>query len=146
MRSAGEFWASKLGSVCVERSNDNQLSVKQRPLRNRKFASVTIPCFYLSMGSKSILLKSGLALVHDEQDHINPIKADILIQDGKIAAIEPTISPLEGTEIVDCTDKIVSPGFVSYTVMEMQRVRMLDFANTLQWSRLTRITTYGRRS
>lgn len=63
----------------------------------------------------SILLKGGTVLIHDSDDNVDPIKADVLIQDTRITKIEPNISlppALEGCKVIDCTDRIISPGFV----------------------------------
>ncbi|KAF7294537.1 5-methylthioadenosine/S-adenosylhomocysteine deaminase n1 [Mycena indigotica] len=65
------------------------------------------------MVSNSILLKNGIILVHDENDHITPIKSDLLVVGNTIADIRPHIdaSSLD-TIILDCTRKLVSPGFI----------------------------------
>ena len=42
--------------------------------------------------------------------------ADVLIQDGKIAAVEPSISPPDGTMIRDVHDLVVAPGLVDVHV------------------------------
>ncbi|OCL01990.1 Metallo-dependent hydrolase [Glonium stellatum] len=60
----------------------------------------------------SLLLKGGTALIHDTSDHVKAIKTDILIEGNKIAKIEPEISASPTVEVIDCTDKIVSPGFI----------------------------------
>ena len=65
---------------------------------------------YLEMAS--LLLKGGTALIHDADDHVKALKTDILIEGNKIAKIEPEISALPDVEVIDCTDKIISPGFV----------------------------------
>lgn len=59
-----------------------------------------------------ILLKAGMVLCHDETDQVVATKADVLIQGSRITRIADSISPPTGTEIIDCTDKLVSPGFV----------------------------------
>ena len=41
-----------------------------------------------------------------------PIRADLLIRNGKIAKIAPRILPQEGTERLDATGKRVYPGFI----------------------------------
>ena len=41
-----------------------------------------------------------------------PIRADLLIRNGKIAKIAPRILPREGTERLDATGKRVYPGFI----------------------------------
>ena len=60
----------------------------------------------------SLLLKGGTALIHDADDNVKALKTDILIEGNKIAKIEPEISALPDVEVIDCTDKIISPGFV----------------------------------
>jgi cytosine/adenosine deaminase-related metal-dependent hydrolase len=59
-----------------------------------------------------ILLRGGTLLLHDSNDHVIPTKSDLLIVGNKIAKIAPEIIPEEGTEVIECTDKIVSPGFI----------------------------------
>jgi cytosine/adenosine deaminase-related metal-dependent hydrolase len=65
-----------------------------------------------SRPSSQLLLKNGLILIHDSQSHVVPTRADVLIEGGTITKIGPDVEATEGAEIVDCTDKIVSPGFV----------------------------------
>lgn len=60
----------------------------------------------------SLLLKGGTALIHDADDHVKALKTDILIEGNKIAKIEPEILAPPNVEAIDCTDKIISPGFV----------------------------------
>lgn len=62
----------------------------------------------------SILLKNGTALIHDANNRVIPIQANILIQNGKIAKIAGIFDDLtsDDTEVIDCTDKIISPGFI----------------------------------
>ena len=58
------------------------------------------------------LLKGGVALIHDEFDNITPSRVDILIHHDRIVQVDKNIAPLAQCEVVDCTDKIISPGFV----------------------------------
>ncbi|KAJ6563570.1 hypothetical protein DFH09DRAFT_1158419 [Mycena vulgaris] len=63
----------------------------------------------------SILLSNGTVLLHDDEDRVNPVRADVLIIDGKIVEIAPSIAPLSPSPDaldIDCTGKIISPGFV----------------------------------
>ncbi|KAE8451450.1 hypothetical protein EG329_004079 [Mollisiaceae sp. DMI_Dod_QoI] len=60
----------------------------------------------------TMLLQGGTVLVHDEDDHVHAIKADILIEGNTIAKIEAGIKPPSGTRVIDCKDKILTPGFV----------------------------------
>ncbi|KAJ7706690.1 hypothetical protein B0H17DRAFT_1156326 [Mycena rosella] len=65
--------------------------------------------------ASSILLSNGTVLLHDEEDHVTPVRADILIIGNKIAEIAPSISPPSPSPDavdIDCTGKIISPGFV----------------------------------
>ncbi|KAF2100906.1 Metallo-dependent hydrolase [Rhizodiscina lignyota] len=62
--------------------------------------------------SSAILLRNGIALLHDNEDHVHATKTDILVEGGTITRIEPNISAPQGAEVIDCTDKIISPGFV----------------------------------
>lgn len=59
-----------------------------------------------------ILLKSGVVLIHDAESRVFASKQDILIRDGKIAKIGTDLGTSNGLEVIDCTDKIISPGFV----------------------------------
>ncbi|KAF2090998.1 hypothetical protein K490DRAFT_53919 [Saccharata proteae CBS 121410] len=66
-----------------------------------------------STGPKTLLLHSGTALLHSgNSDHVIPTKTDILIRDNLIAEIGTNISHEDVDEIIDCSDMIVSPGFV----------------------------------
>lgn len=62
-----------------------------------------------------ILLKGGTLLLHDADDNVVPTRADLLIEGDRIARIEADIpaAPASAVKVVDCTSKIVSPGFVS---------------------------------
>lgn len=60
----------------------------------------------------AVLLKGGTVLIHGDDDKITPTRADVLIEGGRIARIAPGIAPPEGCDVLDCADKIVSPGFV----------------------------------
>ncbi|KAK7038322.1 Metallo-dependent hydrolase [Favolaschia claudopus] len=62
--------------------------------------------------NSSIFLSNGTVLLHDRLDNINPVKADVLIIDNKIAKIAPSISPPSDATHLDCTGKLLAPGFV----------------------------------
>ncbi|TAQ83203.1 hypothetical protein B7494_g8474 [Chlorociboria aeruginascens] len=62
--------------------------------------------------ANSILLSGGTILTHDSKDHVKAIKADLLIEGNIIAKIEKGIVASPGTQVIDCTDKILSPGFI----------------------------------
>lgn len=62
-----------------------------------------------------ILLQNATILVPSGQsnDHVKPLKGhSLLIEDKRIAEISKTIKPPDGAQIIDCTGKIISPGFI----------------------------------
>jgi cytosine/adenosine deaminase-related metal-dependent hydrolase len=64
------------------------------------------------MSINSILLQGGTVLVHDKDDHVHAIKADLLTEGNIITKIEARISPPSHAHIIDCKGKIITPGFV----------------------------------
>ncbi|KAF1944687.1 composite domain of metallo-dependent hydrolase [Clathrospora elynae] len=64
------------------------------------------------MTANCIILKNGIAIIHDANKHVAPTKAIVLIKNGKIAKIAQGIDAAESTEVINCTNKIVSPGFI----------------------------------
>ena len=58
------------------------------------------------------LLKGGIALLHSDSDNVTSAKVDILVRDGKITRVAPDISPDDSVHVLDCTNKIISPGFI----------------------------------
>ena len=61
----------------------------------------------------SILLKRGIVLEHQQDDHIIPLpNTDVLIKDNRIIQIDKDIEPPKGAEVIDCSNKIVSPGMI----------------------------------
>lgn len=67
--------------------------------------------------ASSILLRGGTLLVHDDTTNsIVAVKEDLLIIQDRIAAIGNNIVPsaeiTPSLEVVDCTRKIISPGFI----------------------------------
>ncbi|KAH8649475.1 hypothetical protein BGZ60DRAFT_437373 [Tricladium varicosporioides] len=64
------------------------------------------------MAATSILFQGGTVLIHDESDHIHPRKADVLIEGDRISKIEPNIKVGLAVQVVDCKNKIISPGFI----------------------------------
>lgn len=64
------------------------------------------------MSEKSVVFKNGTVLIHDSRNRVVPTKTDILVESGKIAKIAEGIEPSGDAKVIDCTDKIVSPGFI----------------------------------
>ena len=58
------------------------------------------------------LLKNGVVIIHQADDSAKGVKADLLIEGDRISQIEANISPSAGVRVVDCTDKILAPGFI----------------------------------
>ncbi|KAK1226846.1 hypothetical protein PQX77_010150 [Marasmius sp. AFHP31] len=60
----------------------------------------------------SLLLKNGIALLHGDNDKVHPTDTDILVEGNVITRIERGIPAPPNAQIIDCTNKIISPGFV----------------------------------
>ena len=61
----------------------------------------------------SILLRGGTIVQHDTADNITTTIADLLIEGNHITSIGPsTKAPHESTQVIDCTAKILTPGFI----------------------------------
>lgn len=56
-----------------------------------------------------LLIQNGLLFTMEDEQ---PIHADILIKNGKIAVIAPHISPTDSMNIIDAKEKYVFPGFI----------------------------------
>ncbi|KAF5529879.1 5-methylthioadenosine s-adenosylhomocysteine deaminase, partial [Fusarium napiforme] len=64
--------------------------------------------------STTILLQNGFVIQHDDHDSISVVEnTDILIVNGIIKEIGKSISPPPHTDIVGCSNKIISPGFIN---------------------------------
>ncbi|KAF5644574.1 5-methylthioadenosine s-adenosylhomocysteine deaminase [Fusarium sp. NRRL 52700] len=64
--------------------------------------------------STTILLQNGLVIQHDEHDSVQVVEnTDVLIVDGIIKEIGRCIKPPPHAEVVDCSNKIISPGFIN---------------------------------
>jgi len=59
-----------------------------------------------------ILLQGGIILTHNEDDHVIPVRSDLLIEDGRITRIAEHIDSDASMRVEDCKQKIISPGFV----------------------------------
>lgn len=64
------------------------------------------------MSHSEILLQGGSVLVHGNDDHVTAIKAEILIKGSIITEIAPSFQPTSITQVVDCRDKSIAPGFI----------------------------------
>lgn len=64
------------------------------------------------MTTTTMLLKGGTVLIHDVIDNVKAKKADVLIEGNKIKKIEPDISAPADAQVIDCSNKILSPGFI----------------------------------
>ncbi|PWY96068.1 amidohydrolase [Aspergillus sclerotioniger CBS 115572] len=60
-----------------------------------------------------ILLQGGTLLVHQDDNTVIPFRADILIHGNTIAQIEQNIHVDDNIRIINCSNKIISPGFIS---------------------------------
>lgn len=60
----------------------------------------------------SVLLRGGVVLTHGTDDQVTPLEADLLIKDGVIVEIKSNIQVSADTKVIDCTYKILSPGFI----------------------------------
>src|SRR5215470_5766816 len=74
-------------------------------------------------GQHRILLKGGIVLTLDRQVG-DFAQADVLIEDGKISAVEPNVvvSP-EAAAVVDAANHILIPGFVDTHSHSYQGIR-----------------------
>ena len=61
----------------------------------------------------AIFLKGGTLLVHDAQDHVQSIAQDLLIEGNVISKIGKDIQAPPDSTVIDCRDKIISPGFIN---------------------------------
>ncbi|RBQ81073.1 hypothetical protein FVER14953_06708 [Fusarium verticillioides] len=86
----------------------SQLWKQLQPSRhNKRLSNQAAP-------STTILLQNGFVIQHDEHDSIQVVEnTDILIVDGIIKEIGKSTKPPPHAEVVDCSNKIVSPGFIN---------------------------------
>lgn len=65
------------------------------------------------MSSTTFLLQSGIVLLHLPDDHVIAKRRDVLVRGNYIVAIEDNIPQTEeDTTVIDCSDTIISPGFI----------------------------------
>lgn len=64
------------------------------------------------MRTDSILLRNGTVLQHDKEEQVQALRGtDILIVNDRITQIGHDLSA-EGAKVLDCTNKIISPGLI----------------------------------
>ena len=80
-------------------------------MKNFSYSGETLVCLTMS-SSSSLLLKGGIVVVHDTNDHASGIKADLLVRGNRIVEIAPNIMAGVGVEVINCQNKIIAPGFV----------------------------------
>ncbi len=61
------------------------------------------------MKNQTLLLKNGRVV---DAERRTVTLTDVLIADGKIARVAPDINPKEADRVIDCTDRIVTAGFI----------------------------------
>ena len=83
---------------------------RQRILKHASCIISQLICSITTIMSK--LLQGGTVLLLGENDIVSPTKADILIQGDRMVRIEQGIVPAADCDVVDCTNKIISPGFI----------------------------------
>jgi cytosine/adenosine deaminase-related metal-dependent hydrolase len=63
--------------------------------------------------STCFLLQSGTVLLHQQDDQVIARRTDLLVRDKHIVAITDNIPPPQDViEVIDCSDTIISPGFI----------------------------------
>lgn len=100
-------WADSVGSLSSVL--DNSMSTRRCP---PSFHPQLLAEISPRTMASTVLLKNGTLLIHDADDHVVPTKADLLISGNTITRIAPDIPTAHVGEVIDCTDKIVTPGFI----------------------------------
>jgi cytosine/adenosine deaminase-related metal-dependent hydrolase len=63
--------------------------------------------------SKGLVLINGTCLVHDDLDQVHAKTGiNLLVEGDSIVALGADIQPPAGTSVIDCSGKIVCPGFI----------------------------------
>lgn len=82
-----------------------------------KFAFTVLAVFHhVSFASSAKLLSGGTIIAFDQvAEQLEVVRnGSLLIEDGQITAIYDT-APIDippGTEVINCTDQIITPGFI----------------------------------
>jgi len=97
--------------------------------------------------SKSYLIRGGRVYDHDGDVH-QPAQADILIENGVIARVEPGIAAPAGVEVIDAGGRLVAPGFVNahYHSHDVMLKGMFEEMPFDIWALHTNASSYGARS
>lgn len=67
----------------------------------------------MASSASTVLLRNGVVLQHDAEDRVITLRdTDILVAGGHIQEIGKHIHGPQGCLVLDCTDKIVCPGFI----------------------------------
>ena len=66
--------------------------------------------------SHSVLLRGGRVIHHPAPGQVFDQRADVLLEDGRVAAVGPSLPAPAGAEIHECRDRLVVPGLVDIHV------------------------------
>ena len=58
------------------------------------------------------VLKGGIVATWTKENEARAFKADVLVEDTIITQIAEDITAPSGAEVIDCTNKWITPGFV----------------------------------
>lgn len=64
------------------------------------------------MGTTAYLLKGGTVATFTKENVARAFVADVLVEGDVITRIAENIVAPAGAEVIDCTDKWITPGFV----------------------------------
>jgi hypothetical protein len=65
------------------------------------------------MARSPVLLKNGTVIQHGVGDAIFSRKADVLVEDGFITKVDEVVAPpSDSVMVIDCTGKLIAPGFI----------------------------------
>ncbi len=89
-------------------------------------------------GHRVLLLRGGTVLAMDGKDFVGP--ADVLVEDGRIVGVRPSLAVPPGCEVVDVSGCLVLPGFVQTHVHLCQTLwrNLADDVGLMEW--LSRFT------
>ncbi len=87
-------------------------------------------------GASPVLLRGGAVVGPD-----GPVRADVLVRDGRIASVGPAVRPPSDAVTVDCGERLVLPGFVDAHSHAGSRVFDEDVQETLLRQGVTTIVT-----